>query len=66
MTREEYMSKVYVGKHEKHKYKICRVLKPFGFEETIYVYGRQAVKDAAKDTLDIKIKDCTTGKEVFL
>ena len=33
MTKQDYDAKVYIGKHEKHEYRVWRVLGPAGPEE---------------------------------
>ena len=64
MTKEDYVSKVYVGKHEKHKYKVWRVLGPAGPEEDIIVYGKEELKEAITGTWDYEAIDLTTGEEL--
>ena len=64
MTKEEYVSNVYIGKHEKHKYKVWRVLGPGGPQEEIIVNGKEELKDSIAHTWDYEITDLTTGEVV--
>ena len=64
MTREDYVSKVYIGKHQKHEYKVWRVLGPGGPQEEIIVNGKEELKDSITGTWDYEITDLTTGEVV--
>lgn len=57
MTYEKYKETHYVGKYEKKKYKVWRVLGPAGPSETITVYGLDAAKTAVQGCWDWEVKD---------
>lgn len=63
MTKDEYINNIYVGKHEMHTYKVWRVLSAGGPDETIYVTGREALREAVRGTWDNEVTDLTTGEE---
>ena len=63
MDRKEYVSNVYVGKHEPHTYEVWRVLSAIGPQETITVTGKQALREAVDDCWDYEVTDLTTGEE---
>ena len=65
MTKNDYDAKVYVGKHEKHEYRVWRVYGPAGPEETITVFGKEALKKATKGMWDYEVADITAGDAMY-
>ena len=63
MTREEYNSKVYVGKHEPKQYFVWRVLGPAGPEQRFTVTGLKAAREAIYGCWDAEVTDIN-GKDV--
>ena len=63
MTKEKWAELNYVGKHEKRKYVVWRVLGPAGPTDTLTVLGLDAVKEAISGCWDWEVTD-PNGKEV--
>lgn len=64
MTKQDYTSKVYVGKHEKHEYRVWRVHGPAGPVEVITVHGKQELNNAVVGMWDYEVADITAGEQL--
>ena len=76
MTKSEYMSNIYIGKHEKHRYCVGRMTDKDSDVEYSIVYGREeldnllegcwdwSIYDLTTDTLLIETSEVTARKEV--
>jgi len=64
MTKQDYDAKVYIGKHEKHEYRVWRVLGPAGPEEVITVHGKEELSKAITGMWDYEVADITAGEQL--
>ena len=62
MTKSEYMSNVYIGKHEKHVYCIGRKVDKDSPVEYFVVCGRKERDDLLQGCWDWSIYDLTADK----
>ena len=64
MTKQDYDAKVYIGKHEKHEYRVWRVHGPAGPQEIVTVHGKKELKEATKGMWDYEVADITLGEHL--
>ena len=62
MTKGDYVSNVYIGKHEKHKYHVSVWKQNNQAVELHVVYGTEALKELLSGCYDWQVNDITTGE----
>lgn len=63
MDKDTYYSSVYLGKHEKHDYLVCRQLSEKGKWEVVYATGKEELREACRNCFNTRVTDLTTGEE---